>query len=90
MSISASQLRRSGRYRRIQQTGPAVLKPTRISEIKNALGPDSSLAAPFRPFGANSSATDCTASIGTTIDISGLDQIINIDQAGLTATVQAG
>jgi len=90
MSISAAQLRQSGRYRRIKQTGPVVLKPTRVIDIKNALMPGSQYSAPFRPCGANSSATDCTASVGTQIDLSGLDKILNVDQLGFTVTVQPG
>ncbi|MBT6208531.1 MAG: FAD-binding oxidoreductase [Woeseia sp.] len=90
MSISAAQLRQSGRYHRARQTGPAVLKPTRVMDIKNALATESQFSPPFRPFGANSSATDCTASVGTQIDLSGLDRIINIDQFGFTVTVQPG
>ena len=90
MSISAAQLRQSGRYHRARQTGPAVLKPTRVMDITNELAAESQFSPPFRPFGANSSATDCTASVGSQIDLSGLDQIINIDQFGFTVTVQPG
>jgi FAD/FMN-containing dehydrogenase len=41
--------------------------------------------------GANSSATDCTtSSAGTVIDLTGLNQIKNIDAYGDTVTVQPG
>jgi FAD/FMN-containing dehydrogenase len=59
-------------------------------DITNALAAESQFSPPFRPFDANSSATDCTASVGTQIDLSGLDRIINIDQFGFTVTVQPG
>jgi len=71
--------------------GPTILKPARVVEIRNALGPDSRYAAPFRPVGANSSATDCTSSsTGTVIDLSALNQIKNVDPQGQTVTLQPG
>ncbi len=90
MSINASQLRQSGRYRSRKQPGPVVLKPSRVLELKNALDPGSRWSAPFRPMGANSSATDCTLSVGTCLDLSELKSIRNIDAYGHTVTVQPG
>jgi FAD/FMN-containing dehydrogenase len=84
-------LSRSGKYRSPVMAGPVVIKPTRAVEIKNALGPESNYTPPFRPVGANSSATDCTSSsVGTVIDVSGLNQIRMVDPDGETVTVQPG
>lgn len=91
MSGNAMHLRRSGRYRSSILQGPTAIRPTRVVDIKNALGPDSHYAAPFRPTGANSSATGCTSSsTGTLIDLTALNQILNIDPNGQTVTVQPG
>jgi len=91
MSRSAKQLRRSGRYRLPSMPEPVVVKPTRAEEIKYVLGPDSSFAAPFRPMGGNSSATQCTSSsAGTVVDVSALTQVCNIDTHSNTVTVQPG
>jgi len=91
MSGNAMQLRRSGRYRSPVSQGPMIIRPTRAVDIKNALGPDSHYAAPFRPVGANSSATACTSSSsGTLVDLTALDKIRNIDPIGYTATVEPG
>lgn len=84
-------LRRSGRYRSPVSQGPIVIRPTSVVELKNALGPNAHYAAPFRPIGANSSATGCTSSpSGTLIDLTALDEIRSIDTNGLTVTVQPG
>ena len=90
MSISAAQLRKSGRYHAARQSGPFILKPTRVAEIRNALASDSRFPPPIRPMGANSSATDCTASVGTVVDLSGLNKIHKIDHHGMTVTVEPG
>lgn len=90
MSASAAQLRRSGRYRAHVQSGPVVLQPKRVVDIKNALTGQLRLPTPFRPMGANSSATDCTASVGTIIDMSALSRICGIDNYNHTVTVQPG
>lgn len=91
MAVSNSQLRRSGRFRFKQPAGPQVISPTRPAELSHILGPDSNFSPPFRPRGANSSATDCTSSTtGTVIDLSRMNEIRNIDHYGMTVTVQAG
>lgn len=91
MSGNAMQLRRSGRYRSPVSSGPVIIRPTRVVEIKNALGPETHYASPFRPTGANSSSTGCTSAVsGTVIDLTALNQIRNIDTSGHTVTVQPG
>lgn len=91
MQGSAMRLRRTGSYRSPVAPGPAYIKPTRSAEIKRALGPESHHKAPFRPVGANSSATDCTSSsIGTVVDLSALDRILNVDIDRCTVTVEPG
>jgi FAD/FMN-containing dehydrogenase len=67
------------------------LQPTQVKEIRDALNPESRYLPPFRPMGANSSATECTSSLaGTVIDVSALTEIKHIDAYGDTVTVQAG
>jgi len=91
MSGSSKQLRQSGRFRALSIPDPVVVKTTGVEEIKHVLGPDSNFAAPFRPMGANSSATECTSSsAGTVISVSALTQIRKIDTGANTVTVQAG
>jgi len=91
MSGSSKQLRQSGRYRALSVPDPVVVETTSVEEIKHVLGPNSNFLAPFRPMGANSSATECTSSsAGTVINVSALTQIRNIDTSANTVTVQAG
>lgn len=91
MSASVTQLRRSGRFNLRQQPSPSVIKPRHAGEIRDALNPASTFLPPFRPVGANSASTDCASAIaGTVVDVSGLNQIRNIDAYGDTVTVQPG
>ena len=90
MSVSAESLRRSGRYR-VSRVEPSVIRPVNLKELRESLDPMSPYPPPFRPLGANSSSTDCTTSaIGTVIDMTGFDDIVNIDAYNDTAIVQAG
>jgi FAD/FMN-containing dehydrogenase len=51
----------------------------------------SAVAIPIRPTGAGTSATDCNStSVGTTVDTTGLDRIIQIDNVNHTVTAEAG
>jgi FAD/FMN-containing dehydrogenase len=70
--------------------GPALLRPLSAAELKKSLSADSHYPAPFRPMGANSSATDCTSSVGTVIDLTGLDRILDVDTHRGIASVQPG
>ena len=70
---------------------PAVVRPTTFQDLQDYLNPSSNYLAPFRPIGAGSSSTDCsTSTAGTVIDMTGLDQITEIDAESETVTVQAG
>ena len=91
MSESAMRLSRSGKYRSPVMSGPFFIKPVHPAELKRALGPDTHHRPPFRPVGANSAATDCTSSsVGTVVDLSALDRILQVDPTGATVTVQPG
>ena len=91
MSANPSDLRRSSRFRLHKQIHPAVIRPVRVAGLRDALDPDSRYLAPFRPMGAGSSATECTtSSAGTVIDMTGLNEIRNIDAYCDTVTAQAG
>ena len=91
MSVNAVNVRRSGRFRLHKQSRPTVLRPVKVADIRDALAPDSRYRTPFRPVGANSSATDSTSSAaGTVVDVSALAEIRNIDAYSDTVTVQAG
>jgi FAD/FMN-containing dehydrogenase len=90
MSGNATRLRQSGRYRAATSQGPSLFRPTSVAELKKSLSPDSPWPAPFRPAGANSSATDCTSSVGTVIDLTGLDAILDVDTLRGIASVQPG
>jgi UDP-N-acetylenolpyruvoylglucosamine reductase len=91
MSLQAHSLRKSGTFIVHKTAKPAVVHPTTFGDIQKYLNPSSNYLAPFRPMGAGSSSTDCNAATGgTVIDMTGLDQIINIDAYSDTVTVQAG
>ncbi len=91
MSVTAESLRRSGRYQLRRSTEATVVCPPTLPELRKCLGASSQYARPFRPRGAGSSSTECTtAALGTVIDMTAFDQILNIDAYNDTVTVQAG
>jgi hypothetical protein len=91
MSVTAESFRRSGRYQFRQPTETTVICPAGLPELRGCLKPSSPYARPFRPRGAGSASTDCTtAALGTIIDMTAFDQIINIDAYNDTVIVQAG
>lgn len=91
MSVTAESLRRSRKVRRQRAASQQVVQPTSLAELKSILEPGAPLKAPFRPRGAGSAATDCNScSVGTVIDMSALDNIVDIDAYNHRITVQAG
>jgi hypothetical protein len=91
MSVRAVKLRETGKIGRRTQPGPATIRPTSIKQLRQCLENGSAYLAPFRPMGANSASTDCTAaSAGTVIDMTAFDEIVNIDAYNDVAVVQAG
>jgi FAD binding domain len=91
MPATTTRLRRSGKYRFRSTAGPAITRPANLKELMEILNPLSQFTGPFRPMGANSASTDCNASsMGTVIDMTGMDNILNIDSYKYTVTVQAG
>jgi len=91
MSAKASTLRSSGLFSSHKSATSTVVRPTTFRDIQGYLDPSSNYVAPFRPLGAGSSSTNCSAATaGTVIDMTGMDQIMNIDAYADTVTVQAG
>jgi len=91
MSANPVSLWQRTQFRAPALSEPAIVKPTEPAAIRDALSPGSKYLPPFRPAGANSSATECAASsAGTVIDMTALDQIRNIDIQACTVTVQPG
>lgn len=91
MSANAYTLRNSGIFARHKTAKPTVVRPTTFRDLQDYLDPSSNLLAPYRPMGAGSSSTDCsTATAGTVIDMTVMNQIIKIDAYSDTVTVQAG
>lgn len=91
MSVTAASLQRSKRSA-VKAAHPyQVVRPGNVGELKKILEPHSPFAAPFRPLGAGSATTDCnTCSVGTVIDMTALDDIVDIDAYNHRITVQAG
>ncbi len=80
MSANANILRNSGIFARYEIAKPTVVHPTTFRDLQDYLDPSSNYLAPYRPMGAGSSSTDCsTATAGTVIDMTGMDQIIKIN-----------
>ncbi len=89
MSGNAIKLRDTGKFRRDRPT-PAVVRPANLKQLRQCLTAGK-YAPPFRPMGANSSATDCTAAAaGTVIDMTAFDELVNIDAYSDLVVAQAG
>ena len=91
MSANANTLRNSGIFTRHKIAKPTVVRPVTFRDLQDYLDPSSNFLPPFRPRGAGSSSTDCSASTaGTVVDMTGMDQIVKIDPSTETVSVQAG
>jgi FAD/FMN-containing dehydrogenase len=89
--MSASKLRKTGRFQRPQPAGAVELRPTNLSELRHCLDPAAATPLPIRPRGSGSAVTDCNSSIaGTTLHTTGLDRLVNVDAHNGSVTVQAG
>ena len=93
----ATNLDRTGQYRvkRVvgdaPSKGPITRSPSNINELRKILDPASNTPLPIRPQGAGSSCTDGnTTSTGTTLRMTGIDRIIQVDSYNHTVTAQAG
>ena len=87
----ATNLKDTGSFARPEPKGPVTRLAANLNELRKALDPASNNPVPIRPFGAGSSATDCNMTLsGTTIELTGLDRIIQIDTHRQTVTAQAG
>ena len=87
----AGNLKRTGRFNAQPVGGPVSLDPTNVNYLRKALSTESRLPHPIRPRGAGAASTDCNRTeAGTTLNMTGLDRIVNVDNYNHTVTVQAG
>lgn len=92
----ATKLAHTGQYRVRKVidkalTGPVTRTPANLNELRKIIDPASRMPLPLRIQGRGSACTDCNASeTGTTIRMTGLDRIINVDSYNHKVTVQAG
>ncbi len=89
--MTVAPLRKTGRYAAPTHAEPAELSANSHRATARILSRTAQVRAPIRPRGAGTSATDCNSSAdGTTLSMTGLDRIINIDSHNMTVTAQAG
>ena len=89
--MNQARLRDTGRFRQQPLQCSSTLEPESSSSLLGILNPENRHAAPLRPTGGGTSATDCNASsMGTSIRMSRLDEIIDIDHDAMTVTAMAG
>lgn len=91
MSSKVARLRDSGKFARRAPAKSALARPSNLRDLREMLQPGSPFPAPFRPVGAATASTDCaSATVGTVVDMTAFDQIVNIDAYNDVAVVQAG
>ncbi|MEM9171631.1 MAG: FAD-binding oxidoreductase [Pseudomonadota bacterium] len=67
----------------------AIVTPDSKEQLQKYLEPESSLALPIRPMGANSTSTQCNSAVGgTVVDMASLNRITNLTDE--TVTCEAG
>ena len=82
--------RDTGKFRHVPAS-PGAQSPTNLNRLMQCLDGDAATAVPIRPHGAGTSATDCNStSVGTSLNMIGLDRIIRIDTYDHTVTAEAG
>jgi UDP-N-acetylenolpyruvoylglucosamine reductase len=93
----ATELKSTGEYhvRKItghaEPAGPITRQPRNLNELCKVLDPASRIPLPIRVQGAGTASTDCNATdSGTTLKMTSLDDIVNIDAYNYTVTAQAG
>lgn len=89
--MSAVRLKNTGRFVAHRAAQPAEISVNNIKKLLRTMHRDAHIAAPIRPQGAATAATDCNQSAaGTVVQMTGLDRIMNIDSYNFTVTAQAG
>lgn len=89
--MSGNILRKSGAWRVREQAKSGTVTPRNERELAQCLSVRANYQKPLRAMGANSSSTDCTsATAGTVIDTTAMNQIRDVDLQDFTVTVQAG
>ena len=92
----ATNLGSSGQYRVRKiidpvTTGPVTREPANLNELRNVLHPSGRTPLPVRPQGTGTASTNCNASeTGTTVKLTRLNRVLNIDTCNHTVTAQAG
>lgn len=88
--MASPRFRETGRF--VRRTAPTkIYTPANLADLMRCLDPASNAPVPIRIRGAGTAATDCNAnSVGTLVDMTGLDRIIHIDAYNHTVKVEAG
>lgn len=89
--MTVASLTKTGRYNAPKHAEPAELSANSHEAVARTLSRTAPVLAPIRPCGAGTSSTDCnTSPMGTTLSLTALDRIRNIDVHRSTVTAQAG
>src|SRR5215471_16870242 len=67
-----------------------LVYPRTVEDIQSVLRDTARFPSPVRAKGSYHSLTPCVSSDGTIIDMSGMTQIIDLNEANMTFTAQAG
>lgn len=67
-----------------------LVYPRTVEDVRDVLRDPARYPSPVRPMGSYHSLTPCASSDGTILNMSQLNRVIRIDEAGQTFTAQAG
>ena len=71
-------------------TPQVVVTPRNVAEVQEVLRDRDRFPSPVRAIGSFHSLTPCPVSTGTVIEMAGMTQVIEIDRAAMTVTLEAG
>jgi hypothetical protein len=71
-------------------TPAQLVYPTTVDQIQSILRDTTTYPSPVRAMGSGHSLTPCIATIGTTLNMSKMNQLLSIDTQAMTFTAQAG
>ena len=74
----------------IVSTPQVIAKPTTVGELQEILRNKDKYPGPVRAMGSYHSLTPCASSMGTIVDMDGMDKVLRIDAVSMTVTAQAG
>lgn len=88
--MASPRFRDTGRFK-VRRNPIRTFKPASLADLMRCLDPAGKAPTPIRIRGSGSASTDCNAvAAGSIIDMTGLDDVLNVDVVNHTVTARSG